>query len=155
MLPGDNSLLVLTIKSRTPLGARRTWSDGARQRVETRLNNFIHWVLVIGESFRLEEEKWERWRREREEAETRHRLEAQRTYDLDSRLADWAKAAAIRDFATAVEKHALASTGPIAEGSALGLWLEWARMRAESLEARSIETLPTLRTPPPGYLQSW
>jgi hypothetical protein len=81
---------------------RTTWADGKHQRVERCLNDFIVAVITVAERNRIkrvEEKREEAVRAERErrraEEEARRKHEAALVSDLESRLANWTKAAQI------------------------------------------------------------
>jgi hypothetical protein len=151
-----NGKLTLRIKGESyGSGRRRTWNDGKNQRVEDCLNDFVGGLIATAEALpvaRLEREQRERERLEaelrRHEEEERRRHEAKLVYDLESRVADWNAAQAIRDFLRAVEADATKQLGAIEPESDLGRWLGWGRQRAEALATKAVRTVLQLRTPP-------
>jgi hypothetical protein len=122
-------------------GDRKSWGDSETRRIEDCLNGFIIGLARAAQGSKRErteqderEREWaERERRRHEEWEFRFR-EEERVKELDSAMAAWTKCASIRQFARAVETAFEARQGPIALDSDLGLWLSWARKRADSMD---------------------
>jgi hypothetical protein len=122
-------------------GARKTWCDGRKQRVEEALNDVIAGLVVVAEAKQRHQIEMERQRRERAEAERRRleleqrrREEAEQLKALEHEATLWARSQQLRAYIDAVEREAL-KRGILAEpGSKLYGWLEWARRRADCLD---------------------
>ncbi len=133
--------LALHIVSGDTEGCRRTWADGATQKVEDCLNSLICGLLTAAEAMKAARAERERWKREREEAE-RRRLEAEqrrweeekRIRDLEAKLASWEKSQKIRQFLAAVEAGAIQKHSRIEPSSDLATWLSWAHRYADALD---------------------
>jgi hypothetical protein len=157
-----NGKLTLSITNANTHGARKSWSDGKRQRLEDCLNDFIAGVVEAADRQRIARIEAERWRREWEERERRRAEELQRQeeearwgHDLDSRAQDWAHVRVVREFLLAVESHAATREGVAASDIDIGRWLAWARRRADQIEADAIRTVGQLRPRPPGSPHEW
>lgn len=132
------------------LRVRRTWADGARQRVEDCLNDFIVGLVAAAEAIkanRLERESWERERRaaeERRQVEERNREEeAGRVRSLELGVALWRKNRAAREF-LADMRRAAEQAGVLTNDSPLVAWLAW----ADAYVDRTDLVHPAPRVPP-------
>lgn len=142
----------------TYLKARRTWSDGAKQRVEACLNDFIVGLVAAAEELkqqRLEREARHReylseQERERQVQERRQREEA-RIRALNADLVAWRKSQAIRQYAAAM-RAAAAAANLLEEDSDLSKWLRWVESYADRLDPIGSEpTVPRDPAPPSRY----
>jgi hypothetical protein len=142
------------------LPVRSTWADGAKQRVETCLNEIVVGIVAAGEALRVLHEEQEARQREyhaaeerRLEAERRRQEEAGHIRALGSTIGAWRRAATIRQYVDAMRQAAEAS-GVADETSSLAEWLRWAESYADRLDPtkRALE-VPADPDPPrwPGY----
>lgn len=124
----------------TYLRTRRTWSDGAKQRVETCLNDLVVGLVAAAEE--LKQQRLEREARHREylaeqerqrAAEERRQREAARVRALNADLVAWRKSQAIRQYAAAM-RAAAAEANLLDEDSDLSKWLRWVEAYADRLD---------------------
>jgi hypothetical protein len=132
-------------------GQRQSWRDGLRRKLEEHLPEFLDGLHAVADVKRKQEEKHQSELNRKRILEDRSRRimariakEARRSFDLESRIADWEKAQSIRQFVSQVRLSV--KEGPPAEG--LEGWITWAIRKAEKLETSSIYTLGTLRPMP-------
>jgi hypothetical protein len=131
------------------LGVRRTWGDGAKQRVETCLNDFIVGIVAAAEALRtqrLEREArqraWEEDARRQQVAEDRKLLESARIRALDQDLTDWRTSRSVREYVHAM-RVAAERTSVGEPGSSLSRYLDWAERYADRLDpAAQVPTVP-------------
>jgi hypothetical protein len=140
--------LALKIKDGCLHGARLTWADGKRQRIEDCLNDFVIGLInaaVRKRADRLEREQqqreWEEARRRREEKARLIREEKERLQTLETDAENWRKSQSIRAYLGAVRQDAIRKSGEIPVGSELEQWLEWATRQADRLD-------PLVESPP-------
>ncbi len=133
--------LALHIEGGNGKHCRRIWRDTERHHIEDYLNAFIAGIHRVAEVNRAEEEERERWHREwnerqerRAEEERRRREEQVRINELDEELTNWNKSQEIREYCKAIEIRATGQDIVIEQGSELGVWLTWAKRRAETLD---------------------
>ncbi|MCC6207515.1 MAG: hypothetical protein IT488_05125 [Gammaproteobacteria bacterium] len=133
--------LALKIRNVSLRGARLTWADGKRQRVEDCLNDFV--IGLINAAVRKRADRLERERREREWAEERRRREErarlireekERLQQLEMDAESWRKSQAIRAYLNAVQQEAIRKHGEVPAGSELERWLIWAVQQADRLD---------------------
>lgn len=123
------------------LGFRASWSDGKRQRLEDRLDDFAKALVLAVNKRRVDRVEAERRHREWEEEERRRReagkaweLEAKQRKALDLLEEGWRKGQRIRAFVAAVERDAAEGKDPIDPESELARWIEWAIAYAEAVD---------------------
>lgn len=112
-------------------------ADGAKKKLEERLNDFI--IKLLKEAF---EKRDRRLRREREEAEERERQrlraiedekrreEEKKIKQWDDWMAAWKRAREVRAFARVIRR----ARSPVADGSNVATWLDWAEVYANSID---------------------
>jgi hypothetical protein len=135
-------------------GTKSKWSDGKRQRVEEKLNDFmisVVWIAdneirsqeqrVIYERQQQEEERL-RWERQRLQEEEDYRGES-----LAKLAARWREAELLREFVAAVRQR-VESTLDIVPDGQLDRWLRWAAHYADHQDPLT----ETTRLPP-SYLR--
>jgi hypothetical protein len=115
----------------TGLGTRCKWADGARQRMESMLNDIVVGLVETAEALRRRREAWAESVRQRaiEEEKRRARereehLEQERVRALDGIMRRWRKAKAVRDYVAAA--RATAVERGHAEHAELNAWFAWA-----------------------------
>jgi hypothetical protein len=120
---------------------RKQWSDGTKQRLEDRLNDFVMGLLRVSEGLtaaRLEREererRWEEEKRRREEQERQRKEEEERIRILENTVSNWQKSQQVRSFITAFREAAIAKHGYIEHGSELDKWLQWASDYADRID---------------------
>lgn len=116
-------------------------ADGKHQRIEQRLNDFV--VKLEAEAVRrkrhaehLERQHrhWEEQERIRREREERQRKEVERLKGLEQEAGNWRRAEQIRTYVAAAEAKQIQEQGVVDAGSEFGLWLAWARHKADWLD---------------------
>jgi hypothetical protein len=114
---------------------------GKHQRIEERLNDFV--VKLEAEAVRrkrhaehLERQHrhWEEQERIRREREERQRKEVERLKGLEQEAGNWRRAEQIRAYAAAAETKEIQERGAVDADSEFGLWLAWARHKADWLD---------------------
>lgn len=120
-------------------GSRCKWSDGARQRIESMLNDIVVGLVEMAEALRRRREEWaeaagqraieEEKRRAREREE---HLEQERVRALDGIMRRWRKAKAVREYLAAA--RAMAVERGISEHVELNAWFEWAEGYADRID---------------------
>ena len=142
----------------TYLQTRRTWSDGAKQRVEACLNDFIVGLVAAAEELKqqrlVREVRHREFLAEQERqriAEERRQREEARIRALNADLVAWRKSQAIRQYAAAMRASA-AAANLLDEGSDLSKWLQWVEAYADRLDPIGTEpTVPKDPDPPSRY----
>ncbi|MFA6545780.1 MAG: hypothetical protein WCS99_15285 [Limisphaerales bacterium] len=143
-----------------PAGARKTWNDGKRKRIEDQLHEIVAGFFVVAEGMKQERLRWEeqqrRWQEEerrRRELERLRQAEEARCQRLEASAGLWAKAARLRDFVAACEAKLRSSGVPMDDSGREARWLAWARKHAERLDplggdylSGAIQELPPPRT---------
>ena len=147
-----SGILQFRIKEIWGDGARKTWSDGRKQRVEELLNDVVSGIIVVAEAKRQYRIEMERQRLERAEAERRRleleqrrREEAEQLKALEHEVTLWARSQQLRGYIDAVEREALKRGHPPEPGSKLHGWLALARRHADRLDPLTVEP-PGTRT---------
>jgi hypothetical protein len=122
----STGLLTLEIFDYLGDGARRTWSDGKRQRLEDLLPEFIDEVERASAALRIRRLEWEerqqKWRLEelqRQELALKIKKEILRRKQLIAQLTGWSQANLLRQLIVEVQQRC-------STDSALTRWLEWA-----------------------------
>ena len=122
-------------------GARKTWSDGEKKRLEEQLNVFIAGLIVVSEAkgrermeLQRQRDEWAEAKRRRLKEEERRRAEGERLKALEQEAACWTKSQQIASYADTVEREALKHGVSLAEGSRAHSWLMWARAHAARLD---------------------
>jgi hypothetical protein len=114
---------------------------GKHQRIEERLNDFV--VKLEAEAVRrkrhaehLERQHrhWEEQERIRREREERQRKEVERLKGLEQEAGNWRRAEQIRAYAAAAETKEIQERGAVDADSEFGLWLAWARHKADWID---------------------
>lgn len=123
----------------TGLGTRSKWADGARQRMESMLNDIVVGLVETAEALRRRREAWAEAARQRaiEEEKRRARereehLEQERERALDGIMRRWRKAKAVRDYVAAA--RATAVERGHAEHAELNAWFAWADGYADRID---------------------
>lgn len=120
-----------------PLHVARSWSDGRRGKLETKLDAVAEKILSLAEAVRsARQERDETLRRREQEAaeiaakERRDREERKRVADLVAEARSWADARLVRSYVSAVRanSHATKRTADLRR------WLAWAEKAADSLD---------------------
>lgn len=131
----------LAITSYIGEGARNSWADGKKQKVEDCLNDFIVGLVkgsVIHRARDLQREHEEKQRRElarqREEDERQREEEKKRIQTLVSEAQSWKQSQLIREYIQAVRAKALEKFGQISAGSEIDQWLKWALQQADRFD---------------------
>lgn len=134
---------------------RKSWSDGKKQRIEDRLNQFVAGLIAFAACVREREEEEEREARERREEERREkekaerRAEKRRLIQVEQKRVDllmqqaqcWRASRTLRKYIEARKKQYVAAHGDITPESDLARWLDWARQQADRLD-------PLAKSPP-------
>lgn len=116
-------------------------ADGKHQRIEQRLNDFV--VKLEAEAVRrkrhaehLERQHrhWEEQERIRRERDERQRKEVERLKGLEQETGNWRRAEQIRAYVAAAETKEIQERGTVGAGSEFGLWLAWARHKADWID---------------------
>jgi hypothetical protein len=136
-----NGRLALRIGQPNRSGGRRTWADGAKQKLENCLNKFIGGLLQVAESELAYRQEDERWHREREERERREREEQQRQEEERKRseqLLDqvdrWDRSRRIREYIADMRSNTLNPEKWNIAKVPLVEWMEWALKYAEKID---------------------
>jgi hypothetical protein len=118
-------------------GARKTWIDGQRHRLDDMLHQIVAGLVTFAEGERLAREERDRQHREWEAERARHaELERRRQEEeahrqqLEREAEAWARTKSIRDYVDAVESEAKARVLAVDAGTAIRQWLDWAREHA-------------------------
>ena len=122
-------------------GARKTWIDGRRQRLEDVLNDVVVGLVTFAEAERRAREErerqrleWEAERARQAELERRRREEEARRQELEHEAEVWARAKNLRNYVEAVECQARMVGVGLELGTELRCWLDWARQHADRLD---------------------
>jgi hypothetical protein len=136
---------------------RSTWSDGSKQRIETRLNDVVVGLVAAAEAIKLQRLEQEARHREylaeqeREQArEERRQQEAGRVRALGADLKAWRRCAIIREYAAAMRSAAVAAS-LLGEGSPMAEWLHWVDAYANRVDP----TQPTPSVPTDPEPHHW
>ena len=123
----------------TGLGTRCKWADGARQRMESMLNDIVVGLVETAEALRRRREAWAEAARQRaieeEKRQAREReehLEQERVRALDGIMRRWRKAKAVREYVAAA--RATAVERGHAEHAELNAWFAWADGYADRID---------------------
>ena len=121
------------------VGTRCKWADGARQRMESMLNDIVVGLVETAEALRRRREAWAEAARQRaiedEKRRAREReehLEQERVRALDGIMRRWRKARAVREYAAAA--RATAVERGHAEHAELNAWFAWADGYADRID---------------------
>lgn len=136
---------------------RTTWSDGSKQRVETRLNDFVVGLVAAAEAIKLQRLEQEARHREylaeqerQQLREERRQQEAGRVRALGADLKAWRRCAVIREYAAAMRSAAVAAS-LLGEGSPIAEWLHWVDAYANRVDP----THPTPTVPADPEPHHW
>ncbi len=136
-----SGMLSLRIKAWGCDTLRKQWSDGTKQRIEDRLNDFVIGLLRVSGGLRANrlereerEKRWEEEKRRREEQERLRQEEEERIRILERTVTNWQKSQQIRSFIAAFREAAIARHGHIEPGSELDKWLLWASKYADRID---------------------
>jgi hypothetical protein len=152
-LPSDtftpSGVLSLKLESRWwSRGLRCTWTDGKRQRVEDRLNQFIATAYKSAaqkkaDRIRSEIEARERAERERQREILKQQIvhEQGRVDVLTEQAKAWQAAQQLRDYVQAARSAGYYAQSAITDGLDLNAWCDWALDQASRLD-------PTVSSPP-------
>ena len=128
------------------LNVRRSWGDGAKQRVEDCLNDVVVGIVAAAEAIKAQRIETEARHREYLAAEEQRRLaqqrreeEAGRVRALDASFTAWRKSEVIRQYVRAMRESAEAA-GLLRDDTPIADWLRWAAGYADRLD-------PTQQTP--------
>jgi hypothetical protein len=109
-----SGVLQLRIKEIWGDGARKTWSDGRKQRVEEAVNDVLAGMIVVAEAKRQHEiemvrqrSEWAEAERRRLELEQRGHEESEQLKALEREATLWARSQQLRAYIVAVEGEAL------------------------------------------------
>ncbi len=121
-----SGMLSLRIKAWGCDTLRKQWSDGTKQRIEDRLNDFVIGLLRVSGGLRANrlereerEKRWEEEKRRREELERLRQEEEERIRILERTVTNWQKSQQIRSFIAAFREAAIARHGHIEPDSEL------------------------------------
>lgn len=121
------------------VGTRCKWADGARQRMESMLNDIVVGLVETAEALRRRREAWAEAARQRaiedEKRRAREReehLEQERVRALDGTMRRWRKAKAVREYVAAA--RATAVERGHAEHAELNAWFAWADGYADRID---------------------
>lgn len=116
-------------------------ADGKHQRVEQCLNDFVVKLEAEavrrkrhGEHLERQRQLWEEQARQRREREERKRKEIERLNALEEQAQNLRRAEEIRAFVAAAEVKEIGERGGAAADGAFGLWLAWARHKANWID---------------------
>jgi hypothetical protein len=131
------------------LHIRRSWADGAKQRVETCLNDFVVGIVAAAEALREQrmerearQKEWKEAEERRLQAEQRRQAEASRIRALDTSLAAWRKSVVVREYVRAM-RSAAQRAGMTGTDSPVAQWLDWAEGYADRIDpTRAEPTVP-------------
>jgi hypothetical protein len=132
-------------------GCQKNWNDTKRQKLETRIREFIEGlanVAVARIEYDKQQEEEERQRLERQkllEQERQRRAELRRRYleeqervsNLISNAENWKTSQILREYIGEIEKHATGHELPFSSDKPLEEWLQWARDQAARLDPLS------------------
>ncbi len=134
---GSLSFQILEYQHR---GARKTWGDGKRQRLEEFLTVIVDAIIATGAALKEQRLIWEERRRQwaeearaREEAQRRREQEAARQKALEEQATRLHSAERIREFVQ-VCRHSLAGRGVMEPDSPARRWLDWASLHADRID---------------------
>jgi hypothetical protein len=121
--------------------SRLSWTDGKRQRVEDRLNDFMAAVRNEAvEQLRMEKH-WEEQKRKREEEERlaeerrkRRLAEQRKLWGLLVESVNWQQSQQIRSYVEAIKRKAQQLGESAQQDQELNDWIEWALRQADSLD---------------------
>jgi hypothetical protein len=124
--------LSLVLRNRWGSSVDKSWDDGASERIEDRLNEFLVAIVTRAD----EDREWDRRREEEErsrieeeqrrlEAARRHEADAAREREFERQAENWQKSQRLAVFIAAARKAATDDLGGIESGSALDDWLRW------------------------------
>lgn len=133
--------LVLRIENYWSDGVRRSWGDGAKQRVEECLNAFVGSLIAVAQKTKIHRLEMEERQREFQETERRRQQEALRSAKeaeeiraLDASLAAWEKAQRIRVFVAALDELHAASRASTFGDVPIPDWIAWATEYANRID---------------------
>jgi hypothetical protein len=133
-------VLELRVKN-GPYGARSTWRDGKRRRLEGQLSDFVAYLPAIAEALKKQHEAMLERQREYSEMETlrlqdeqRKQEETRRIERLERELGRWRLARDIRDYVAEVRGIITAAGGGIADDKELAESLTWAETTANGID---------------------
>jgi hypothetical protein len=136
--------LTLKIKDWGSGIARKSWTDGKKQRLEDCLNDFMiglhRTALAEKQERRVREERerlWEEERHRREEQARSRQEEEERIKALEQLTGNWHKSLHIRSFLNALKDAAIRRHGQIEPGSDLEKWFIWANHYADRINPLS------------------
>jgi hypothetical protein len=143
----------------TWLGVRRTWSDGAKQRLEECLHDFIVGLVAAAEALRTQRLKREEDERKRQ-AEAERRAAAERVQQREeariramrNSLEQWQAAATLRRYAIDARTAAHAS-GLLETESAMSRYLAWLDEYIDRIDP--FRGTPEVPTDPKAVAWSW
>ena len=129
-------------------GLRFRWSDGARQRIEDHIKDFVVAAAQIASAMKVQQDEWAKWEQERNaereraaEAERRRldmvakiKGEQKRVDELMGEAEAWQDCRRLRDYIEAVRMKALAQGKDVGADSETGKWLAWAEKQADRLD---------------------
>jgi hypothetical protein len=125
-------VLELRIKN-SPHGARSTWRDGKRRRLEGQLSDFVAYLPAISEALKKQQGAMLERQREYSEMEALRLQEEQRKQEetrrierLERELGRWRLARDIRDYVAEVRRIIAAAGGGMADDEELVESLTWA-----------------------------
>jgi len=136
-----SGMLSLRIKAWGCDTLRKQWSDGTKQRLEDRLNDFVVGLLRVSAGLRANrlereerERRWEEEKRRRDEQERLRREEEEKIQALERTVSNWHKSHQIRSFINAHREATILKQGLIEPGGELDKWLQWASDYADRLD---------------------
>lgn len=122
-------------------GPGASLSDGARTKLEDKLNAFIvqlEWEAAKRKRDRdLREQREKLWREEeikRRELEAKRKQEKEKLVKVEEQAQQWRRARDLREYVQAVETKAVEECGHIPPNSQLGQWLKWVSSKADEID---------------------
>lgn len=136
-----SSKLMLVIDNIPGEGLRVSWADGAKQKLEECLNDFIVGLLKASVAIRARRLKWQQAERERQEAERKRYEQEIRRQEEEARFqallkesTNWHLSKQIREYIDAVRELVIKKHGDVQSGSEVEKWLEWAEKKADIID---------------------
>jgi hypothetical protein len=144
--------LAFRILASEPKGARRSWSDCTRYKLEEKLGEIIEWIFVTADGNKKARLAWEELRRRREEerrrqeeerlrqeeirnqAKRKRRIEEENRNRLEESAQAWIEAKRLRRFIGACQAMLRKNEKPSPQSAWQERWLVWAREHADRLD---------------------
>lgn len=132
--------LSFRIQEYYPEGARKTWADGKRQRLDEFLMEIVDAIIATGAALKDQrlmwqerQRQWEEQARLRAEEQRRREQEVARRSALEVNAANWHSAHRLREFIQMCQQS-LAEQGVVEPDSSARRWLDWASRHADRID---------------------